>query len=190
MRNVLREGLANAAVLTRLARQTGFLWTLTQHGAGALLRVFARGSQNPSLIYRVHAANSPNKTALVWRDRATTWRELDERIDQVASGLERRGLGRGKSFVMMVTNRPEAVELAAGATRAGAAAVSISYRSTASELAYFVNHSGAGALFLEEATLGVLEAARAELPEEVLRNVFVIGGTGPGSFESLLVSSS
>ena len=38
--------------------------------------------------------NTPSKPALIWRGRTTTWAELDERIDRLAAGLVRRGIGR------------------------------------------------------------------------------------------------
>src|SRR5437868_7136744 len=118
-------------VSSRLSRQSGMLWSLTRPGLVELLRVFASGSQNPSKIYRVHARNSPSKPALIWRGRTTTWGELDERIDRFSAGLERRGIGRKQSLILMLRNRQESVELGAAAARAGAAAVAISWRSTA-----------------------------------------------------------
>ena len=39
-----------------------------------------------------HAKNSPSKPAIIFRGRATTWGELDSRIDRLASGLVRRGV--------------------------------------------------------------------------------------------------
>src|SRR6187200_3137999 len=117
-------------VSSRLSRQTGLLWALSRPGLVELLRVFASGSQNPAKIYRVHGRNSPNKPALIYRDRTTTWGELDARIDRFSAGLARRGIGRKQSLIIMMHNRQECVELGAATARAGAAAVSISWRST------------------------------------------------------------
>jgi fatty-acyl-CoA synthase len=175
MREAVRGAPEKMRVGARLSQQTGMLWSFTTPGALELLRVFVSGSQNPSLIYRVHAKNSPSKPAIIWRGRTTSWAELDERIDRLATGLKRRGIGRGKSVVLMMKNRQEMVELGAAAARMGAATVSISWRSTPKELVYLATHSGARGIVLEPELLPTLEQARAELPDHFLENVLVVG---------------
>ncbi len=159
----------------QLSRQSGLLWSLTRPGVVELLKVFTSGSQNPSKIYRVHARNSPSKPALVWRGRTLTWAELDDRIERLSAGLARRGIGPKQSIVVMMRNRPEHVELGAAAARGGAAAVSISWRSTAKELVYLANHSGARGIVTEPELLPVIEEASPELSESFLANVLVAG---------------
>lgn len=165
----------------RLGRQSGMLWSLTRPGLVELARVLASGSQNPSLIYRVNARNTPRKPALIWRGRVTTWAELDERIDRLSAGLARRGIGRKKSVILMMHNRQELVELGAAAARGGAAAVTVSWRSTPKELVYLARHSGARGIVTEPELLHVIEQARDELPAELLENVLVTGSRAPAS---------
>jgi fatty-acyl-CoA synthase len=175
----LREGVRElpdrVRVSTKLSRQSGLLWTLTRPGVVELAKVLSSGSQNPAQLYRVHARNTPNKPALIWHDQTITWAELDERIDHLASGLARRGLGRKQSIILMMRNRPECVALGAAAARIGAAAVTISWRSTAKELAYLANHSGARGVVTEPELLHVLEEASPELSETFRSSVFVVG---------------
>jgi fatty-acyl-CoA synthase len=174
----LREIPERVRTSVRLSQQTGMLWSLTTPGVVELARVFASGSQNPSLIYRVNARNTPSKAAIIWRGRTTSWAELDERIDRLAAGLARRGIGRKKSIILMMRNRQEFVELGAAAARAGAAAVSISWRSTPKELVYLATHSGARGIVTEPELLTVLEQVKDELPPHFLENVFVVGAAG------------
>jgi fatty-acyl-CoA synthase len=185
LRDAVREAPERVRTTTRLSQQTGMLWSLTTPGLTELLRVLASGSQNPSNIYRINARNTPAKAALIWRERETTWAEMDDRIDRLASSLVRRGIGKGKSLVLMMHNRQELVELGVAAARAGAAAVTISWRSTPQELVYLATHSGARGLAIQAELLPTLEAARADLPEELLRNVFVAGGEAPAGTTSL-----
>lgn len=159
----------------RLSHQSGMLWSLTKPGLVELVRVLASGSQNPSLIYRVNARNTPDKAALVWRGRTVTWAALDERIDRLAAGLARRGIGRKERIIVMMRNRQELIELVAAAARAGAAAVSISWRSTPKELLYLATHSGARGIVTEPELLPVIEQVQDELPPTFLENVFVVG---------------
>jgi len=160
----------------RLGRQSGMLWSLTTPGVVELGRVLVSGSQNPSLIYRVNARNLPSKPALIWRGRTTSWAELDERIDRLSAGLARRGIGRKKSVILMMHNRQEFVELGAAAARGGAAAVSISWRTTPKELVYLATHSGAQGIVTEPELLPIIEQAKDELPPYFLENIFVAGG--------------
>ena len=181
----LREGARElpdrVRVASQLSRESGMLWSLTPPGAVELLKVFTSGTQNPSRIYRVHGRNSPSKPALIWRGRTMTWAELDERIDRFSAGLQRRGIGRRESIVLMLHNRPECVELGGAAARCGAAAVTVSWRSTAKELTYLVNHSGARGIVIEPELLPVLEEASPELSAAVLSNVFVVGPSSVSS---------
>lgn len=185
----IKEAPDKVRTTARLSRQSGLMWSMTTPGMVEMLRVLASGSQNPSLIYRVHAKNSPSKPALIFRGRTTSWAELDERIDRFCAGLERRGIGRKKSVILMMRNRREFPELCAALARAGAAAVSISWRSTPKELAYLANHSGARGIVTEPELLPTIEQARAELPSYFLDNVFVAGSDAPKgttSVDSLL----
>jgi len=175
----LKDAPERVRTSARLSRQSGMLWSLTKPGFTELARVLVSGSQNPALIYRVHARNTPSKPALVWRGRTTSWAELDERIDRLSAGLARRGIGRKQSVILMMRNRQEFVEMTAAAARGGAAAVSISWRSTPKELTYLANHSGARGIVTEPELLHVIEQARAELPQALLDNVFVVGGDAP-----------
>lgn len=173
----LREVPERIRTSARLSQQSGMLWSLTKPGVVELARVLASGSQNPSLIYRVNARNAPNKPAIIWRDRTTTWAELDGRIDRLSAGLGRRGIGRKASVILMMRNRQEFVEVGAAAARGGAAAVSISWRSTAKELAYLATHSGARGIVTEPELVPIIEQAKDDLPAHFLDNVLVAGGT-------------
>jgi len=173
----LRDAPERLRVSARLSHQTGLLWALTRPGLRETVRALASGSQNPSLVYRLHARNTPSKPALIWRGRTTSWFELDQRIDRCAGAFIRRGIGRRKSVLLMMRNRQELVEAGAAAARAGGAAVSISWRSTPPELIYLAQHSGASGLVVEADLIDVVEQARPSLSEELLRNVFVVGST-------------
>jgi fatty-acyl-CoA synthase len=191
VREAVREAPDRVRTSARLSHQSGMLWAFSAPGLVELSRVLLSGSQNPSLLYRVHARNTPNKAALVWRGRTVTYAELDRRIDRIASGLKKAGIGRKQSIVLMMRNSQEFIELGAAAARGRAAAVSVSWRSTPKELAYLATHSGARGIAIDAAFLPTLEQARGDLPSAVLENVFVVGGDAPRGtkrYETLLSS--
>ena len=172
MRDSALDAPARVKVVLQVSHQTGLVWDLTPKGVGAVLR--ALRTPNPSQLYRVCAADVPDRTALIWRDKKLTFFELDERIDQLAKGLQRRGIVRKTSVLLMMKNRPEFIITQGAAGRIGAAGVSISWRSTASELAYLAENSGAIAICFEQDTLPVVLEAVKQVPA-LGKNLIVVG---------------
>ena len=186
----IRKRLADVpqriATVAKVAQTTGLMWGLTVPGARSLAAALRTGARNPSQVYRVHAVNTPNKAAIKWRDETISFAEFDRRIDAVAQSLSRRGFGRGTSVLLMMRNRPEFMEAATGVARMGGAAVAVSWRSTASELAYLAAHCGARAIVVEADLWPAVEEAKKQLPG--VEAVFTVGGAVPGArrFEELL----
>jgi fatty-acyl-CoA synthase len=190
----LRETVAdlpgNLRVMARVARQTGMLWEASVAGTRAAVGAFL-GTPNPALMYRVAAARKADAAAMTWHDQTLSFGEVDARMDRVASALRRRGLGRGTSLLLMMRNRPEFILCQGGASRIGASAVSVSWRSTVSELSYLAKHSGAKGVCFEADLWPVIEQAVREVVA-LGQNLIVVGAaageTPPGAirFESLL----
>ncbi len=183
----IRESLAElperVRTGARVARQSGMLYNWTLPGLRKAVTALASGSRNPALVFQLHAANSPDKPALFWRARRLTFAELDDRMNRAAVGLKRRGFRRNTSVVIMMRNRPEFLEVQAGASRLGSAAVSISWRSTPAELVYLANHCGARALVFEADLWHTVEQAKKELPNIAARDFIAVGGDVPGCSE-------
>src|SRR5580698_4246177 len=169
-----------ARTFGRVARQSGLLFEFGLAGLRFAAGALRKGGRNPSLIFAIHGANSPDKLALLWRDRRVTYGQLDDRMNRVAVGLQRRGFRRNTSVVIMMRNRPEFLEVQAGAGRLGAAAVSVSWRSTAAELVYLAQHCGAKAIVFEADLWHVVEQAKKSLPAIADRNFIAVDGDIPG----------
>ena len=163
----------------KVLKQSGILYEISLQGIKAIVTVLARSGRNPSVIYAFHAANQPSKTAILWRDERLTYGQLNDRMNRAGAGLQRRGFRRNDSVVIMMRNRPEFIEVQAGAVRIGAAAVSVSWRSTAAELVYVAKHSGAKAIVFEADLWPVVEQAKASLGLKD-RDYVAVGGDVPG----------
>jgi fatty-acyl-CoA synthase len=188
----LRERIADiperVRVASRVANSSGLLWSFRWPGVAAALKALASGANNPSAIFKIHAANSPDAIALQWRNRKISFGQLNAEMDQLALGLRRRGLGRGSSVVLMMRNRPEFIALQSGAARLGAAAVSVSWRSTAAELVYLATHCGAKAIFFDAEFWPVVAEAKKSLGSIEAKNFIAVGGDAEGCarFEEIL----
>jgi fatty-acyl-CoA synthase len=158
--------------LARVGHQTGLMWDLNPRGVVAAIR--AMRAPNPSQIYRVTAANVPDRIALIHRGTSLTFAELDQKIDRLAVGLRRRGVGRKARILVMMKNRPEFILLHGAAGRLGAAGVSISWRSTPAELLYLAENSGAVAILFDRELFPVV-AEMAKAVPALAKNLIVVG---------------
>ena len=180
LRSSIAEMPDRARTLARVVRQSGLLFELHLAGLRIAAGAAVRGGRNPSLIFALHGANSPEKPAILWRDRCLTYGQIDRRMNRAAAGLRRLGFRRNTSVVIMMRNRPEFLEVQGGAGRLGAAAVSVSWRSTAAELVYLAAHCGAKALVFEADLWQAVEQAKKSLPDIEERAFISVGGDVPG----------
>ena len=189
LRERIRGTPARMRAAWHMSRSTGMMWDLRPAGVGHLVQMLGADYQNPSAVFTFHAKNQPDRVAVRFRGHATTYAELDDHIDRIASGLVARGLERRQAVLVMMKNRPEMLELGAAAGRAGAACVNVSWRSTPSELQYLVGNSGARFVFFEHDLWPTLERAidKIDLPRERFVSV---GGDIPGllRYEDVLSS--
>jgi fatty-acyl-CoA synthase len=188
LRKRLQDVPARLRVVTQVAKSSGLMWGLTVPGIKAAFKALSSGTQNPSQVYRIHAENTPNKAALHWHDRTLSFSELDRSVDAMARALRSRGWKRGDAVVMMMRNRPEFVQTVTAMARLGGAAVSVSWRSTASELVYLATHCGAKGICFEQDLWGVVEEAKKSLPGIAADAFFSVGASVPGCtpFDALL----
>ncbi len=151
MRNQsLSVWVRRARAARRVAFRSGAAFEARPRSLIAAARARLAGPLGVSALLRIHAAGRPDDPAVVFEGQTWTWREADQRIDRLASGLKRElGLGAGDAAVLVMKNRPEMLEAQAALARLGGSAVSVSWRSTAEELEYLVEHSGAKAVLVE-----------------------------------------
>ena len=138
----------------------------------------ARAVDAPTLTeaFRRTAANNPDIIAVRWPDDSVslTWAQLLERVDAVAGGLAKLGLGRGDTVAIMLNNRPEFHIVDLAAVTIGATPFSIYITYPAEEIRYLVTDADARVAIIEQAFLPVVLEARKELPG--LETIIVVDG--------------
>ncbi|HET8970736.1 MAG TPA: AMP-binding protein [Candidatus Nanopelagicales bacterium] len=112
---------------------------------------------------RGFAAASPTAPAVVDGDRVQTYAELDERSSRLAQALLSSGTARGERVAVLLGNRLEYCEVAAGIAKAGLVMVPLNPRMTAPEVEYVVAHSGARTLLLDDALASIAAGPAGEL---------------------------
>src|SRR5438309_11174248 len=129
--------------------------------------------------FRLTAADRAGEVAIRTKDDAftITWGSLRERVDALAGGLARLGLGRGQTLALMLSNRPEFHLCDLAGMMLGAAPFSIYNTYTAEQIAYLVADAQASVLICEQQYLPQVLAAPRELPD--LEHVIVVDGEAP-----------
>ena len=112
---------------------------------------------------RGFAAAQPGVAAVVDGDRVQTYGELDARSSRVANALLAAGLAPGDAVAVLLGNRLEYCEVAAGIAKAGLVMVPLNPRMTGPEVDYIVGHSGARGLVLDDALAGIADGVAAGL---------------------------
>jgi long-chain acyl-CoA synthetase len=147
-----------------------------------------------SALVTLAAQESPDRLAVVEAEgRSLTWRQLEDEVAAVATGLGGAGVVAGHRVMLALGNRLEFVTAYLGVLRAQAVAVPVNPRATADELQRMVEDSrprllvaGQEALAAVRAALGAVGTTGESGPQ-----VHVVGASaGPGehSFADLVAA--
>ncbi|MGI5270070.1 class I adenylate-forming enzyme family protein [Nonomuraea sp. CA-218870] len=112
---------------------------------------------------REFARATPSAIAVIDGERTLTYAALDERANRLACALLARGLTTGDRVAVLLGNRLEYPEIAAGIAKAGLVMVPLNPRLTAGEARYILEHSGSRAIVLDDACAAVAGDAVEEL---------------------------
>ncbi len=128
-----------------------------------------------------HAQQHPDKPAYVMAStgRVVTYRELDDRSNQLAQLFAARGLGFGDHVAIFMENTDRYLEVVWAAQRSGLYFTPINYHFNAEEVAYIVENCDASA-FVTSVGLAEVANAVADLLPAAVETRLVVGGTLAG----------
>src|SRR4029450_13377041 len=125
-------------------------------------------------ILRVQSRLTPQRPALAFEGRTTTYQQLDTRASQVAHALIASGVKPGDRVAYLGKNSDLYLELLLGAAKAGAVMTPVNWRLAPREFAYIINDSEAKVLFVGPEFIAAIEALA-----EPLRIGAIIGMEAP-----------
>src|SRR4051794_6967209 len=108
-----------------------------------------------------------------------TWGEYGARVRRTAAGLAALGLGRGDTFALMLTNRPEFFWVDTAAMHLGATAFSIYNTSAPEQIEYLLGDAGNRIIVTEQAFVERILAVKPSIP--TLEHVVVVDGPAEGA---------
>jgi fatty-acyl-CoA synthase len=106
-----------------------------------------------------------DQLAVVHGDIRRSWRETYTRSRQLASALQRRGIGKDDTVAVLLPNIPAMVECHFGIPMAGAVLNTLNTRLDLASIVYMLRHGEAKALIVDTEYLLVVEQLRQALPE-------------------------
>jgi crotonobetaine/carnitine-CoA ligase len=134
---------------------------MTMKGEGWMSLITARTGRE---AWRARAEATPERVFLRDGGRAWTFGELDIAQRRHAAGLAAVGVRAGDRVAVGMSNRAETVMVRFALQELGAVAVPLPGELTLDELAYRVNHSGAGVLVADGTIASLAASGSAGLP--------------------------
>lgn len=111
-----------------------------------------------------HARLQGNRIAVVCEDTRLSWRELDQRLNQLANALISLGCIKGTKICMLLPNGIPSFVLFWAAVRAGCVIVPLNPMLDANSLARLATSSEGALFFADEETFGQVDRIKDRLP--------------------------
>jgi fatty-acyl-CoA synthase len=118
-----------------------------------------RTELSPVSFLRRSAYVFPDKVAVVHGERLITYRELERRVNLLASALVAAGVEPGERVAFIAPNIPALLEAHYGVPAAGAVLVAINTRLNRDEVGYILAHSGARMVFVDHQLAHLVEGS-------------------------------
>ena len=129
-------------------------------------------------VTRHHARIRPDRVAIHFEGKRTTFGELDRRTNQIANGLIAEGVRPQARIAYLSKNSPAFFELWFGAAKADVVLVPVNFRLAPPEVAYVVDDAGAELLFVGADFYPLVEKIAPDLKS--VRRIVALDGPHAG----------
>ncbi|WP_234400704.1 acyl-CoA synthetase [Virgibacillus senegalensis] len=126
----------------------------------------ARRNTLSDLLVRTRS-RYPDKPAILYKDKRLTYQELDDLVNQTASGLREDGIQKGTMLAVLSNNSLDFVVLNFALARIGAVMVPLNYMLNVEDIQYILQHAGIEGV-------AASEAYAPSIDEAALRNESII----------------
>ena len=118
-------------------------------------------AQSPLAFIERTAEVYPDRLAVVHGSLSRTWAETFTRCRQLASALEKHGIGKGDTVAVMLPNTPPMVEAHFGIPVTGAVLNALNTRLDAETIAFMLDHGEAKVVMVDPEFAGTMQKALA-----------------------------
>lgn len=121
-----------------------------------------RSELTPVSFLQRSASVFPDKTAVVDGDRRITYRELEQRVNRMASSLRAAGMQKHDRVAFLCLNRSALLEAHFAVPAAGGILVAVNTRLNSQEIGFILKHCGANFLFVDAELSSLIEPSHLE----------------------------
>ncbi|MDB5581487.1 MAG: AMP-dependent synthetase and ligase [Bradyrhizobium sp.] len=107
---------------------------------------------------------APDQPALIHGDRQTTWREFDQRTNNLGRALLAGGAQPGEKLALYLRNHPAYIEGVVAGFKARQVHVNVNYRYVADEVRYILDNSDAATVIFAREFSSIVAQIRSLLP--------------------------
>lgn len=140
----------------------------------------------------VRAERLPDHTGIVFNNETITYRQLNDKVDSLATAFLKMGIGAKDRIAVILPTRPEFLYVWYAASKIGAAVVGLNVRYREDEIIYMVNNAKPSVLvcineFAETNYCDLLTPLRPKLP--TIKRFIFLGQTafaGASDFQQLM----
>ena len=133
-------------------------------------------------ILRDTACSNGDSLFLRFRDQSISFGQMDERSNRVANMFREIGVRRGDKVCLMISNRPEFIELWFGLAKLDAVMVPMETSMREDAVSYIASHSDAAVLVVEDTAHLAYGGRLGNIPEVRKRIWIGAGGGSPAGF--------
>ncbi|MDY6906742.1 MAG: long-chain-fatty-acid--CoA ligase [Chloroflexota bacterium] len=138
----------------------------------------------------ITSALVPDRTAIVFEGKRTSFGELNERVNRLANALTGMGVGKGDRVAILQVNCSQYVEVYFAVAKVGAIFVPLNFRAKNEELVHMLNHSEASTVFIGERYVDMVNGMRSQI--QGVKNLVSIESKQEGMlyYEDIIASAS
>ena len=133
-----------------------------------------------ALLTATIAQGRADEDAIIDEFGATSWGELDLRVNRLVHALRSHGLGNGDHVAIIAGNRAEWFEIALACSHGGWTYVPVNWHWVADELAYVFEDAAPVAVFVDPRFVGPVVTALADQRSASVRLVVGLGSGSAG----------
>ena len=134
-------------------------------------------------VVRVNASKWPDKIGIKDLNKASTFKEWNERSCRLANALSALGLKKGDRFAVLGYNAVEWMEIYTAAAKGGFICVPIMFRLSQPEMEYIINHCEAKVFIVQEEWVDHVNGMKKNLSTV---EKYVSFGVGTPAFDGYL----
>ncbi|MDY7031657.1 MAG: long-chain-fatty-acid--CoA ligase [Thermodesulfobacteriota bacterium] len=128
-----------------------------------------------------NAKRYPDKKAVVCDGSAFTFKEFNERVNNISNALTDLGIQKGERVAAFLDNCHQYVELYCAAPKSGFVLVPLNYMLSGKELAFILDNSGAKAIFVSERYVQTIQSIQDDLGG--VKNFITVGTPTDGMMD-------